>query len=160
LFFHFFLPRKYAFFTIDMLYYLNVTTTSDCNEYMPIVNGLLLFSKYYEYAMGFRENLKAELTYKGMLVKELAALSSVNKRTIDNYLRENGSIPSVEAAVSIARILNVSVEYLVTGKSSGKPLSLPPDIRAVLDILTKLDAKDRRIVRDLCGSLLERRGLQ
>jgi transcriptional regulator with XRE-family HTH domain len=112
--------------------------------------------------MGFRENLKAELSYKGILVKELAALSGVNKRTIDNYLRENGSIPSAEAAVSIARILNVSVEYLVTGKSSGKhqASSLPPDIRTVIDILAKLDAKDRKIVQSLCGSLLERRGLQ
>jgi hypothetical protein len=33
--------------------------------------------------MGFRENLKAELACKDMLVMELSALSGVNKRTID-----------------------------------------------------------------------------
>jgi hypothetical protein len=36
--------------------------------------------------MGFRENLKTELEYNDMAVKELAALSGVPKRAIDNYL--------------------------------------------------------------------------
>jgi lambda repressor-like predicted transcriptional regulator len=36
--------------------------------------------------MGFRENLKAELTYSGILVKELAAEAGIKKHTIDNYL--------------------------------------------------------------------------
>ncbi len=62
--------------------------------------------------MSFRENLKSELTYQGMLVKELAEKTGISKRTLDNYLREKGSIPPVDAAVKIARALNVTVEYL------------------------------------------------
>jgi len=36
--------------------------------------------------------------------------AGVKKQTIDSYLRENGYMPSAEAAVKIARALNVSVE--------------------------------------------------
>jgi transcriptional regulator with XRE-family HTH domain len=68
--------------------------------------------------MGFRENLKFELSYKGMLVKELAALSGISRHTLDNYLNIRGHIPSADIAVKIARALGVSVEYLVTGEDS------------------------------------------
>jgi transcriptional regulator with XRE-family HTH domain len=68
--------------------------------------------------MGFRENLKFELAYKGMLVKELAALSGISRHTLDNYLNIRGHIPSADIAVKIAHALDVSVEYLVTGEDS------------------------------------------
>jgi transcriptional regulator with XRE-family HTH domain len=58
--------------------------------------------------MGFKENLKSELAYSGMLVKELAAKSGVNKYSLDNYLNKRGQIPSVEAAVKIAHALGVT----------------------------------------------------
>jgi len=66
--------------------------------------------------MSFKENLKSELAFSGLLVKELAAKSGVNKHSIDNYLNKRGQLPSVEVAVRIAQALNVSVEYLVTGE--------------------------------------------
>jgi len=44
--------------------------------------------------MGFRENMKEELTYSRMLVKELTAKSGGTKRSIDSYLLENDSILS------------------------------------------------------------------
>ena len=108
--------------------------------------------------MGFKENLKAELSYKDMLVKELASQSGVNKRTIDNYLREKGSIPSADAAVSIARVLGVSVEYLMTGheihpEKTASPLA--PDLRIILKFLETLNDRDRKIVFNLVKSLYE-----
>ncbi|MHB9292154.1 hypothetical protein Holit_01243 [Hollandina sp. SP2] len=109
--------------------------------------------------MGFKENLKTELTYAGMLVKELATLSGVNKRTIDNYLREEGSIPSVEAAVSIARTLGVSVEYLVTGEEPqrDKPISsLSPIVRSIIHITCQLDPRDRIMILDIAKILKNR----
>ena len=66
--------------------------------------------------MGFKENLKDELKFQGILVKELAARSGVPKGTIDHYLAEKSSAPVAENAVKIAQALGVSVEYLVTGK--------------------------------------------
>ncbi len=68
--------------------------------------------------MGFKENLKSELDYKDMKVKELAFASGVNKRTIDQYLSSAAKMPSAENAVKIASALGVTVEYLVTGKNS------------------------------------------
>jgi transcriptional regulator with XRE-family HTH domain len=68
--------------------------------------------------MGFGENLKQELTYTGMLKKELAAVSGVHKRAIDTYVRTKSSMPPADAAVKIAKALGVTVEYLVTGKES------------------------------------------
>jgi transcriptional regulator with XRE-family HTH domain len=97
--------------------------------------------------MGFRENLKSELAYAGMLVKELAALSGVSKYSLDNYLNKRGQVPSVESGVKIAQALGVSVEYLVTGSENPQragPLS--PEIRTLLHNFKQLNEKERDLV--------------
>jgi len=99
--------------------------------------------------MGFRENLKAELSYADLRVKELAKLSGIKKTTIDSYLRENGYTPSVEAAVRIAGALEVSVEYLVLGKetkNNNPVMPLMPELRVLQQSLEKLDTEDRKLV--------------
>ncbi|GHV27317.1 transcriptional regulator [Spirochaetia bacterium] len=93
--------------------------------------------------MGFKENLKSELVYRGMLVKELAALSGVSRHTLDNYLNIRGHIPSVDIAVKIAQVLGVSVEYLVTGQEKA---SLSPDTRALIRTIEQLDENDRKML--------------
>jgi transcriptional regulator with XRE-family HTH domain len=106
--------------------------------------------------MGFKENLKAELSYQGMLVKELSALSGIKKHTIDNYLNTHNSIPSAEAAVRIAQVLGVSVEYLVTGKEAGPGgrLSSPASaLRPILQSVEGLDEKYRKIALALLRAL-------
>jgi len=107
--------------------------------------------------MGFKENLKAELAYKNILVKELASISGVNRRTIDNYLRENGSLPSADAAVRIAAALGVTVEYLITGQEWQKQNISPlfPDARVILKNLESLSRRDQKIVFSLIKSLKE-----
>ncbi len=57
------------------------------------------------------------MAYHNMKTQELADKSGVNKRTIDHYLMSNSQEPSVSKAVKIAKALDVSVEYLVTGKA-------------------------------------------
>ncbi|MCI6663157.1 MAG: hypothetical protein MSL09_02925 [Spirochaetia bacterium] len=49
--------------------------------------------------MSFWENLKAELAYQDVLVKELAALAGINKRTLDNYLREKANTPPADVKI-------------------------------------------------------------
>ena len=95
--------------------------------------------------MGFRENLKSELEYSGMLVKELAAESGVNKWNLDNYLNSRGQVPSVEIGVKIAQALGVSVEYLVTGTEAPKSTvqSLSKTSRLIGQIAEQLDAEKR-----------------
>lgn len=64
----------------------------------------------------FKENLRDELNFQGMTVKELAAKTGLIKGSLDNYLGVRASIPPADVAVKIAKALNVSVEYLVTGE--------------------------------------------
>jgi len=104
--------------------------------------------------MGFRENLKQELNFNDMLVKELAAAAGVHKRAIDTYLlSENASMPPADVAVRIAQTLGVSVEYLVTGNES----SLPRDIRKIIRLLLQLDPIDRKVVSVLVSALINRK---
>ena len=65
----------------------------------------------------FRKTLRSELSFQDMKVKELAARTGVPLRTLESYLSARASIPPADVAVKIARALNVSVEYLVTGLS-------------------------------------------
>lgn len=105
--------------------------------------------------MSFRENLKAELAYQDILVKELAELSGVNKRTLDNYLREKSNTPPADVAVKIAQALNVSVEYLVTGVESVMA-DKPSEVVELLSIYTDLSLVNKRnllaIARILLGN--------
>jgi len=107
-------------------------------------------SGYYS-SMGFNENLKGELEYKGMLVKELAHKTGIPKQTIDKYLLSNGSIPPADKAVAIARALGVSVEYLVTGrKSKNEKMQykiLSPEMRSIAEYVEPLSREERKIVK-------------
>jgi transcriptional regulator with XRE-family HTH domain len=106
--------------------------------------------------MGFKENLKAELSYSGMLVKELSARSGIKKHTIDNYLNTHNAMPSAEAAVAIARTLGVSVEYLVTGQDNRMEKTIASFSRAIRGIIADLellDENDHQIILALVDAL-------
>jgi len=67
----------------------------------------------------FRENLRSELNFQGITVKELSARTGIPIATLDCYLGTRATVPSVDAALKIAGVLQVSVEYLVIGEDSG-----------------------------------------
>ena len=66
----------------------------------------------------FRENLRNELNYQGITVKELSSRTGIPIASLDCYLGTRATVPSVENAVKIARELKVSVEYLVIGEDA------------------------------------------
>ena len=108
--------------------------------------------------MGFKENLKSELAYQNMLVKELAALSGISKHTLDNYLCVRGYMPSADAAVKIARTLGVSVEYLVTGEENSQDKSsLGPEIRSLVQNFKLLSEDDRKMITGIMQLFKNRR---
>jgi transcriptional regulator with XRE-family HTH domain len=99
--------------------------------------------------MGFRENLKSELAYLDMPVKELAAKSGINKLTIDHWLSAKGKIPLLDKGVKIAQVLGVSVEYLVTGEDSPKTIQkLSNTSRHIAQLAERLDDKKKVFVLD------------
>jgi len=115
--------------------------------------------------MSFRENLREAIDYCGIEQKELSHKSNVGLRSIENYLRENGSIPSADKAVQIAQVLGVTVEYLVTGADSSKKnsASIEPEIDNEIRQLIKAikglpKAKQRIVIKNalhLAGTIKE-----
>ena len=68
--------------------------------------------------MDFKTRLKEEMEYRGIQHKELAAKADIKPRALLTYVAQVCSMPPADAAVRIAKALNVSVEYLVTGEDS------------------------------------------
>lgn len=66
----------------------------------------------------FRQNLRNELSFQDLTVKELSCKTGIPKPTLDCYLGARETMPPVDIAVRIANALNVSVEFLVNGKNS------------------------------------------
>jgi transcriptional regulator with XRE-family HTH domain len=97
----------------------------------------------------FKKNLRDELDYQDLTVKELAAKTGIAKGALDCYLGKQASIPPATAAVKIARALGVSVEYLVTGrKPQEEETSAPssPKVHSMLQKFKVLDEEDQDIM--------------
>ena len=100
--------------------------------------------------MGFKENLKSELDYQGMLVKELSLKSGIKKQTLDNYLSTHNSVPNAEIAVKIAKALGTTVEYLITGENSkNSNESSSEEIKNLVSSFKKLSPEKRSHVINL-----------
>lgn len=99
--------------------------------------------------MGFKDNLRNELQFRGHTVKELSALSGIKKQTLDNYLSTHNSTPSAEAAVKIAQALNVSVEYFVTGKNSYSQKESDLQLKKLEFIFNNLTSENRKLLLDI-----------
>jgi transcriptional regulator with XRE-family HTH domain len=104
--------------------------------------------------MSFRENLKELLIFKELQVKELATLTGIKKRTLDNYLRETGAMPSAENAVRIARALGVTAEYLVMGENlpGEKPAFRSREANLIIEQLANLSGEQCRALFGLIKS--------
>ncbi len=103
--------------------------------------------------MGFRENLKDELKYQDIRVKELAEKSGISKRVIDHYLAEKYTEPQAENAVKIAKVLGVSVEYLVTGKDAAIPSNIKEKTVSLIRDINHLNEEDFDFVKNLVERL-------
>ena len=98
--------------------------------------------------MSFRENLREAIDFSGLEQKELAHKANVNLRNIENYLRENASIPAADKAVRIANVLGVTVEYLVNGQNTLHETNsmVDPEIRKLILSIKKLPKNKQYIV--------------
>ncbi|MDR0474237.1 MAG: helix-turn-helix domain-containing protein [Treponema sp.] len=95
----------------------------------------------------FKSNLRTELDYVGLTVKELSAKTGIAKGTLDCYLGARASMPPADIAVKIAAALGVSVEYLITGQETKKKNKLiDHNIRSIINLLVELNEKDIEII--------------
>ena len=62
----------------------------------------------------FWQNVRYELDYKGISQKDLAAAIDESYNTLRTW-QKNDRLPDAAQAVKIAKVLQTTVEYLVTG---------------------------------------------
>lgn len=103
--------------------------------------------------MAFKDRLREEIEFKGMLVKEVAAAAGISNSTFLSYIDARGVLPNVETAVKIAETLGVSVEYLVTGKDAARPSRLH-EIQNIVDDLLALDKEKIAVLRKMIHALV------
>ena len=107
--------------------------------------------------MSFRENLREAIDLNGLEQKELAHEANVSLRNIENYLRENASIPAADKAVRIARALGVTVEYLVTGQNllADQTTLDDPEMKKLIVSIKKLPKNKQHIIIQNAQSLIK-----
>lgn len=123
-------------------------------SHLLVILKVLLSRKRYSENMSFRERLREQIEFCGLLDKEVAAKAGITKRAIDSYVGSEACMPSAEVAVKLAKVLNTTVEYLVTGKnpdnSSDSNSFLQelqnPQTRKLIKNYTKLSERDKNLL--------------
>lgn len=100
----------------------------------------------------FWNNVKAELEYNGMSQKELAAKTEISYNTFQSWMTKN-RFPDAQSAVKIAKILDVSVEYLVTGLETESQNQRQSEMGELLHEIYSLSAEDLRLAKSLVKKL-------
>lgn len=101
----------------------------------------------------FRETLRSELDFQDIKVKELAVKTGISQRTLEGYLGARGSIPPADVAVKIAQVLNVSVEYLVTGDSEQNAKIKTSAGGRLADAIFRLPMGKKQLLKELLAVL-------
>lgn len=105
--------------------------------------------------MSFWENVDEELKFRGMERKELGAKAGFPESYISKGIARKSS-PSADLALKIATVLNVSVEFLITGKEPQKNLTdsrLSAEIKRLITKLNKLSPKQKQLIFDMADAL-------
>lgn len=115
---------------------------------------------HYYKVMGksFKDNLRDELNYQDITVKELSLKTGIPKPTLSCYLSSRNTMPPADIAVRIAQALNVSVEYLVTGTDSKLTSFDNENIQSLhflIEDLKTLDATELKIISSMVHGLVK-----
>ena len=114
--------------------------------------------------MGFWKNVDDELKFQGMERKVLASLANFDVSYIGKGIRRN-SIPAADLAVRIAKVLNVSLEYLLeipeqsisrkneSTSESNSAIRLYHKYSKHLNELENLSAEERDIILKLMNTI-------
>lgn len=106
--------------------------------------------------MDFRTRLRDEIEFSGLLDKEVAARAQISKRAIDSYVGVQGCIPSADVAVRLAKVLNTTVEYLITGSNPEIKKDISGKLNHIVSILKHFSEKDLNIVINVIEGLNEK----
>lgn len=107
--------------------------------------------------MAFRENVKKLMDKHGLIAKELALRAKISVNTLNMYLGYKESLPNVDIGVKIAKALDTTVEYLVTGIESSSGIVIAPEDIELIKKIHLLDDIDKKVVEDLIQSFIDRK---
>lgn len=107
--------------------------------------------------MTFNQRLKDLIKEKNLLQKEFAVKAGIKKRALDMYLGAQTSMPPADVAVKIAKALDTTVEYLVTGIKSPSGIAIAPEDIELIKKIHLLDYIDKKVVEDLIQSFIDRK---
>lgn len=139
-----------------MIIYTTISVTCiRLNVICRFVKQFIRTMKYSKLVMDslFRETLRSELDFQDIKVKELAVKTGISQRTLEGYLGARGSIPPADVAVKIARVLNVSVEYLVTGDSEQNAKGKGAVGGCLADTISRLPMGKKQLLKELLSVL-------
>lgn len=111
---------------------------------------------YYSRIMNFSENLKSEMDFQNVSVKELSARTQISRNTLEKYLFGQKAVPGAENAYKIAKNLNVTVEFLLTGRDEFLEERNSKEFLNLEKKYNALNQFNRRTVMDLVDSLSAR----
>lgn len=104
----------------------------------------------------FKENLRSELDYQDITIKELSAMTNIPYRSIENYLSARESIPPADYAVQIARALKTTVEDLVLGKDKNTTQNKESNLNKSARLFSKLPEADQLVFIRLMEGILKK----
>lgn len=96
------------------------------------------------------KRLRQVMDIRGIAASDLAAEMGLTRATVDRW-RSGRSMASADHAVALARILGVSVEYLLGGDAS-VPGRVQPHIDALWDEANRMSDGDKKM--ELAGRLM------
>lgn len=100
--------------------------------------------------MSFKENLRNEFIYQDISVKEFAYKLGIPYGTIRGYLGNTEYLPNIETGYKIAKGLNISMEYLLTGTEGA--IKIKNDIYHTIIELQQLPEEQIKIIKNIVWS--------
>jgi len=94
------------------------------------------------------------MEFQDIKPKELSERTGISVNTIRNYINGHNALPSVDVAVKIANALDVSVEYLVSGKE--KCEKIPPEIHHIEKLLLRFSDDDLNAISAIAKAISEK----
>lgn len=106
--------------------------------------------------MGFAENLRDELEYQGMQVKELAERTGLSINTLNKYRPGSTVVPTIDNALKIAQALHVSLDYLATGADSADASQAHADAQTLTQKIRRFSPADIKAVTAVVNAIAEK----
>ncbi|MBR1404244.1 MAG: helix-turn-helix transcriptional regulator [Treponema sp.] len=103
--------------------------------------------------MDFRTRLREQIEYLGLLDKEVAKQAGITKHAMDTYVGSRGCMPAADIAVRLAKVLGVSVEWLVEGNPAKDGAAPDSDMHTLIHYFSTLSPHDKKLLLEIAKTM-------